>query len=122
MTNEAKYTTIEAPGVYTYHNVMYWEPKSRELLELKKDGSKTAATILTKSKKFLELNCIKQNCAREYICEPIKGYNKTTYNISISPDGEYSCDCQGFENSKFCSHCLAVKQFIFINGEKLNLK
>ena len=109
---------IEAPTVYTHHNVMYWEPKSQELLKLKQDGSVQSATLLSKAKDFLLHDCIEKMSDFLYRCKPIKNYNKTTYMIS-TVNYQYKCNCQGFKQNAYCSHCLAVKQFIFIGDKKL---
>jgi hypothetical protein len=106
---------IEPPEKFTFHNVMFWEPHSRQLLEKKKDGSTEAATMLTKAKKFLEFKCIERKGAA-WICKPIKEYNKTTYNIAHEEYG-WKCNCQGFANNNICSHIIAVKQFEFISRD-----
>lgn len=107
--------SYEKPRVYNFKNVMYWEPESKRLLTLKKDGNKEAGTILNKSKKFLELNCI-QKSGDNYICLPIKNYNKTTYTINPV---KWSCNCQGYSIYNKCSHLLAVKQKIYIEANTI---
>ena len=104
---------IEPPKEFKPQNVMYWEPKSQTLLRQKKDGNIEAATLLTKAQTFLENNCIQLAGADKFICKPIEGYNKTTYQIN-DVIGEYRCNCQGYNKNGFCSHVLAVKQFVFI--------
>ena len=51
--------TIEQPEIFTFRNVMYWEPESASLLKLKKDGSVESATLLSKAQSFLEHDCIR---------------------------------------------------------------
>lgn len=106
--------TFEEPQVMTYQNVMFWESESKELLRLKKNGDVKSATLLSKAKKFLENNCIEKISASKWEIKPIKNYNKTTYFVEDTNKG-YTCTCQGFSrNSGFCSHILAVKQWIFM--------
>ena len=94
-------------------NVMYWEPTSKSLMRISSLGDKTAATMLTKAKKFIESHCIiEQNDG--YICLPLEGYNKTTYTIKNG-----ACNCQGWsskqaEGQGFCSHVLAVRQYEYL--------
>jgi hypothetical protein len=109
----------EPPKEFNYKNVIYWEPESRRLVRLSKLGDKQVATLLHKAQLFLELECIKKSGPNEYLCLPIKGYNKTTYKIEFK-DNEWICNCQGY-NSKLksgeyanCSHIIAVKQWRFI--------
>lgn len=110
---------IQPPTKFTYRNVMFWCPESRELVRLKKDGDKTAATLLTKAQKFLEFKCVKENL-NGWAIMPIEGYNKTTHYINMSME----CNCQGFNKKKkdegkgYCSHCLAVEMFKFMEKEK----
>lgn len=95
------------------HNVMYWEPTSKSLMRISSSGDKTAATMLSKARKFIEAHCIiEQNDG--YICLPLEGYNKTTYTIKNG-----TCNCQGWsskqaEGQGFCSHVLAVRQYEYL--------
>ena len=104
--------TIEQPRHYDFHNVMYWEKDSQLLVKQKQSGEKEAATLLTKAREFLFKNCIVKR-EDHFICKPIEGYNKTTYTIRQIGDG-FECNCQGFSNNHYCSHILAVRQFIFL--------
>jgi len=61
-----------------------------------------------KIKKFLAYGCIEKR-GTVYVCKPIKGYNTRTYTISIN--GAYHCNCQGFKKRGDCSHVQAVKIF-----------
>jgi len=113
---------ITPPENFDFHNVMFWEPKSKQLVYLKKNGDKTAASLLTKAKDFLIHKCIESISENLFRVKPIKGYNKTTYRITRG-DGWWDCNCQGFNKEKketgqgFCSHCLAVKQHLFIKSK-----
>ena len=100
---------IEPPKEFKPWNVMYWEPKSQELLKQKQDGKTEVATLLNKARDFLENDCIQLAGANKFICKPIAGYNKTTYTIN-----DDKCNCQGYAKNGFCSHCLAVCQFIYM--------
>jgi len=111
---------IEPPSEFTFRNVMFWHPESRKLVELKQNGDKKAATILTKSQKFLENDCIEETGVsgvnKRWICKPIEGYNKTTYAILFNGTKDlWICNCQGFDRSGFCSHQLAVKQWEYMH-------
>lgn len=108
--NEIEYLP---PQKFTYKNVCFWEPNSKQLLFLKRNGDKSASTMLTKSKKFLEFNCIQPQSKGLYKILPIKDYNKTTYSVDIEKE---ECNCQGYSIYGKCSHILAVKQYIFIHG------
>jgi len=103
---------IESPSEYAPWNVMYWEPDSQKLVRQKQDGSKEAATLLHKAQIFIEKECIDQTDAG-WICKPLSGYNKTTYKIN----SDFKCNCQGFNKNNYCSHVLAVKQFIFLRSK-----
>ena len=109
----------EPPQSLNFHKVMYWHPQSKELLRKKDNGDTTAATMLSKARKFLEFKCIvkKSNCRWE--CLPIEGYNKTIYTVVCVEDG-FICNCQGFFKNKYCSHILAVEQYEYI--EEYNQK
>lgn len=48
-------------------------------------------------------------CPNRYNVLPIEGYNKTTYEVNVGPDGE-SCTCQyNTTKGKRCSHIMAVR-------------
>lgn len=108
--------TISPPERVNFRTVAFWEPRSQQLLALKENGDTEAVTLLTKAKKFLEYDCIERD-GENWICKPIKGYNNTTYHI-IEMGDTLICDCQGYANKQFCSHCLAVLQFDFIKNYK----
>lgn len=120
--------TYSEPINYSPNNVVYWEPKSKELKVLKDQGNKTAGALLTKAKKFIENGCIAQTMPNIWVCKPLKNYNKTTYLITHAQDG-FNCDCQGFnkklkeykegvsENKPICSHIVGVYQYCFLEAK-----
>jgi len=109
---------IEKPVSFNPNNVMFWEPESQELISLKKDGSKQAGTLLNKAHRFLEEGCIQRIGNNQWVCHPIKGYNKTIYRIELNTS--FNCNCQGYQSKlrkgekPICSHIIAVKQFEFM--------
>lgn len=104
---------ISMPEVLTYKNVMFWEPESKRLVALKQNGEKTAGAILRKAQIFLENNCIEPK-GTDWICKPLVKYNSHTYTIKATAGG-FECNCQGFGKNQDCSHCIAVRQFIFMS-------
>lgn len=118
--NKPKTERIEEPEIIDFHNVMYWEPESKQLMARKQNGEREATTMLNKAHKFLMAGCISQKSEGIYMIKPLINYNKTTYTV-IEKDGGYYCNCQGFHKNGSCSHILAVRQFIFAgNYHKLN--
>ena len=119
--------TYEPPLKYTPENIIYWEPESKEL----KRAGRFGMALLNKARKFLQNKSIEQIDFSNWLCRPIKDYNKTEHHI-ISTEKGFTCDCQGFTKKKkdyeegqssiipICSHTLAVKQFCFIQ-EKNNI-
>lgn len=112
--------TIEAPRSFNADTVIHWEPISRQLKIQKAEGDNAAGSLLTKAKMFLKNNCIEQE-GDHWICKPVEGYNKQTSRIFDNGKNELECDCQGYAVAKgrgkaFCSHCLAVHQFIFMHS------
>lgn len=109
---------ISEPEVYTSKNVMFWEPHSKELLELKKEGKEQTGTLLSKARKFIENGCIRREGAH-FICKPLQNYNSTQYLIKNTEKG-LVCDCQGCQTKlkhlekPFCCHILAVYQYCFL--------
>lgn len=120
--------TFEPPREYAPSNIAFWEPISKEL---KQEGSKQSTTLISKAKKFLENNCVRQLSATKWECLPIFRYNKTTYKIRLTIDG-WECNCQGFNKKlrefqeghsdiqPICSHILAVIQNKFIEEKNEN--
>jgi hypothetical protein len=104
---------IDPPVSVNFHTVCYWDPVSQTLLKKKENGDTEAATLLGKAKKFLEFNCVEKVNQEEWTMLPIQGYNTTTYKIKLVGD-QLVCNCQGFKTNKYCSHCLAVTQYEFI--------
>jgi len=112
--------SAEEPEIVDFHNVMYWEPNSKQLIERKNNGEREATSMLNKAHKFLTAGCVCQKSEGIYMIKPLINYNKTTYTV-IEKDGGYYCNCQGFHKNGSCSHILAVRQFIFAgNYHKLN--
>lgn len=113
--------SYEEPREYTPTNVIYWEDTSKEL---RREG-RFGTSLLNKSRKFLQNNCIKQISDASWTCDPIKDYNKTSHYI-ISTTRGLTCDCQGFKKKQkdfdegnsnikpICSHIVAVKQYCFL--------
>ena len=117
--------TYEEPRSYTPNNVVYWEETSKKL---RFEGENV---MVSKANKFLQAECIERKSETQWICKPIKDYNKTTHTI-VSKDEDFVCSCQGFakkeeaylnnssEIKPFCSHIIAVKQFCFLEGKNEN--
>ena len=103
----------------TPDNVYFWEDHSQQLLKLKGSGDRTSGSLLTKAKKFLLNDCVKPADPNEWDILPIENYNKTIHKVSLGVGG-FFCTCQGFKNNNFCSHVLAVKQFVFIGRYNKN--
>jgi hypothetical protein len=86
--------------------VQYYDVVTRELKKSQKE----------KVRKFIENGCVEEIGHGVFLVHPIKGYNKTTYRVSIF---ERDCNCQHATNQKkygvknvSCSHIFAVIQFI----------
>lgn len=116
--------TFEKPTVLNPNNVIYWEEESQRL----RHDPKQKPTVI-KANKFLKARCIEKKSDGEWICKPLKDYNKTTHVIRSYEQG-LSCSCQGFYAKKdahdkglseikpFCSHTVAVKQFCFLEANQ----
>ena len=81
-----------------------------------------------KAELFLTHDCIqydKEN--HRFICNPLDGYNKTSYTLTKNKDypGGYECDCQFFQGQlkkgdpRACSHILALHLY-FDNRNRLH--
>ena len=98
----------ERPGT-----VQIYSSTARELLQ----------TQQHKIKKFIEHKCIEYAGNGVFICKPIPGYNKTTYEMKQNEKGDFECNCQYFQKYKkigerrFCSHLGALYEF-FKRGKK----
>ena len=91
------------PEKLTQTNIVYWCPL---LKELKVQGGQNA--IITKARRFFGEGCVIKT-GNGYLVKPIKGYNKTTYQI-ISNE----CNCQFHKKTKLrCSHLLAIELYEF---------
>jgi len=128
MENKQEGITFEKPIKYTTKNIRYHEPLSKLLIELK---TSQARSLLAKAKKFLEANCISRSpySYSDWLCKPLKNYNKTSYHIKSTVDG-FVCTCQGFQKKlrdyvdgksnvkPICSHVLAIKQYCFLESKE----
>ena len=98
---------FEPPEQLTQKNIIYWSPEAKSLNVPK------GKARLTKAKKFLSLSCIKLD-GENFTCVPIPGYNKTTYNGTLT-----ECNCQFFQTTnQTCSHILAATMFKEIQENK----
>jgi hypothetical protein len=74
-----------------------------------------------KARKFVEHGCVKYNGNGKFVCEPIPGYNSTTYLLDIDPSTRLfrcTCQCHKMQMRKIdlgetlelrpCSHILAL--------------
>lgn len=69
--------------------------------------------VLSKARKFNRLKLIEMVGARHYKVKHIKGYNKNDYDVEITPEGIFTCNCQFFDkNKRDCSHILAVRLYL----------
>ncbi len=70
-----------------------------------------------KVRKFLEHRCIEYAGEGKFICKPIEGYNKTTYELVKNEAGEFTCNCQHYTLKRqhgeeaWCSHLGALYEF-----------
>lgn len=84
--------------------VQFYSAHARDLLQ----------TQQHKIKKFIEHNCIAYAGNGVFICKPIPGYNKTTYEMMKGSTSEFECNCQYFQSKKrkgesaYCSHIGAL--------------
>jgi len=101
---------IEPPQRMLFWNVIYWEPTSKRLLELGKNGDEKAASKLTKANKYVECDVIKET--NDGWDLQIENHNKKPVKVSK----DMKCDCPGYHTYGDCSHLLAVRQFLFINS------
>lgn len=117
---EKENITYEDPEELTPFNVMHWS-EHYKALEVGGNGKSRQS----KSRKFLENGCIKwDHNAKNWICGPLEGYNKTTYHIKhnralVNPEsgkkGEFECSCQfNQKTAEMCSHILALYLFLKI--------
>lgn len=78
--------------------IMYYDAECQKLFGSRK----------YKAKKLLEQGLIHQT-GNQYIIDPIKGYNKTTYCVSKEGNA-YTCTCQHYNRfGTECSHIMAVR-------------
>lgn len=86
----------------------YYSHHARELKQTQK----------YKISKFLEHKCIEYAGDGMFICKPIKGYNKRTYELIKNKEGEFECNCQYYVlgrrigESRFCSHLGVLYEYL----------
>jgi len=115
--------SFQKPNHLNEKFVIKWSNTYKRLEILEKSGIKTYS-IRQKAIQFLKNKCIEYSKEKKcYICKPIKGYNKTYYEMRpkiIHYNGEkiktFDCTCQFYnkvvKNSHpylVCSHVLALK-------------
>jgi len=109
------------PREIDVHNVQYWSHTARQLEK----------SQINKAKKFIEFDCIKYAGNGVFVCEPLPGYNSTTYTIDKSPNYEktFACNCQCWQKKlkegeiipegANCSHVLSL-YFCFKMNKKFD--
>lgn len=96
--------TYERPKKIGPNKVCYWMAQEGILV-----GSMKKKVV-----DFLEGNCVKEISDTEYQFKPLKGYNKTFYNIHFSENLQ-SCTCQASRRSGIkCSHIQTVEAYRFM--------
>lgn len=94
--------------------LVHYDPSREELTGSQKD----------KAEKFISLDLVERVTDFDFFIKPIKGYNKTTYQVKVVKTVlggvAFRCNCQFYHTTeKTCSHIMAVKMFMF---EKLGGK
>lgn len=75
-----------------------------------------------KVEEFLENDCIQYAGDGIYVCKPIKGYNKTVYQLTKNESGEFTCTCQyNALYGRFCSHLGALYEYFKRQDKKAQL-
>ena len=106
-TNTFELETFDKPNRLEIWNVCHWFEKEGVLYGTQK----------SKAKRFLYDNCIKKIDENNFKCLPIIGYNKTTHSLSHTLLNGWKCSCQfNRKNNKECSHIMACRLFIFMEG------
>jgi hypothetical protein len=85
-----------------------WDVESKTLTGGKK----------SKIRRLLKDGLIKMVNKHHFQALPIKGYNKTTYDIK-KENGAWGCNCQGYAVYGDCNHRKAVFLWIEQNTEKI---
>lgn len=113
----------EKPEELTPHTVIKWSNTYKNLEILDKEGKFKTYSIRAKARRFLENECIEYDKEKKcYLCKPLKGYNKTTYEIRSLPNQQFSCSCQFYNRvvlrqnitNLICSHVCALKLMLKI--------
>jgi len=115
---------VEKPEKLTPETVIHWSEHYKRL-----EGLDGGNAIQAKAKKFLKNECIEYDKEKkQYICKPIKGYNKTTYKLPFK-GGKFHCSCQYFQTKllkgeePYCSHQTALYMFLKMeNWNRRSLK
>lgn len=115
--------TIEPPKELNMHTVVKWSTSFKRIEEIDAEGKVKTFSLRSKAKRFLMEECIEYDKEKKcYLCKPIKGYNKTTYEM-YPKAGQFNCSCQFHNNvvmrrldipGLVCSHVLALKLFLKI--------
>ena len=115
------------PAEINSKSVIYWSAHYKML-----KGVEGGNARRTKARIFIKKELIEYDKEKKcYICKPIKGYNKTTYNLiwdKTKPKyngegyGDFECSCQFNQTTKkICSHILALYMMLKIwNWNKRN--
>ena len=105
------------PQELTPHTVIKWSNTYKQLEILDKSGSFKTYSIRAKARRFIENGCITYNKEKKcYECLPIKGYNKTTYEMRSLGNQQFDCNCQFYQRvvmrqkieGLICSHICAL--------------
>ena len=114
----------EEPEELTPKTVIHWSNTYKQLEILDKDGFFKTYSIRAKARRFLENGCIDYDKEKKcYLCKPIKGYNKTTYEMrnwyhkDARATTGFNCTCQFYQRvvtrqriaGLICSHICALK-------------
>ena len=117
-TKKEQGISYEEPTELTPNNVVYYSSTYKGLKILDETGTWKTYAIRMKARRFLRENCIVYSKEKKcYQCLPIKGYNKTTYDLKANKDKTFECSCQFHQQvvkkknipGLCCSHALALK-------------
>ena len=109
-------TEINPPEKFEAWNVMFWEPESKRLLQMKKEGDKNAAKLLKEARKIIEEECIKTIGYSKWRIYPTSGHLEIVYLVTNGH--EWTCNCKNYYKNSNCAHIIAVKQFLFMRRNK----
>ena len=116
---------FEEPQELTPRTVIKWSNTYKQLEILDEQGIFKTYSIRAKARRFLEKGCIEYNKEKKcYQCLPLKGYNKTVYDIETNKEYNcgFECSCQFFQrvvkkqkvSDLVCSHICALKMMLKI--------